>query len=63
MAAKQDEDLFKLSVRTKYDFDASLFCKSFKGGGHKKAAGCVVKGTKEEVRKIILKNIKEVFSF
>ena len=63
ITAKQDEDLFKLSVRTKYDFDASLFCKSFKGGGHKKAAGCVVKGTEEEVKRIILKKIEEVFSF
>ena len=50
-------------VRTKYDFDFSLFCKSFKGGGHKKAAGCVVKGTEEEVKRIILKKIEEVFSF
>ena len=43
--------------------DISLFCKSFKVAGYKKAAGCVVKGTKEEVKRIILKKLKEVFSF
>lgn len=48
---ENDEGAFKISVRTNGDVDASAFCQLFGGGGHKAAAGCTVKGEKDEVIK------------
>lgn len=61
ITAKEEKDGFKISVRTKGCFDASLFCKRFNGGGHKKAAGCFIEGKKEEVLEKLLKASKEEF--
>ncbi len=38
---------FKVSVRTGEQYDASEICKRFDGGGHKRAAGCLLRGTPE----------------
>ncbi len=56
-------DGFKISVRTKKNCDANCFCKRLGGGGHKRAAGCLIKGDIEFARKTLLKNLKEEFSF
>ena len=53
------DGLFKISVRTKEYVDAALFCSRFGGGGHKRAAGCTVSGTAEEVEEKIVKMYRE----
>lgn len=41
--------VWKVSMRSEDSVDVSALCASFGGGGHKKAAGCTIEGTKEEV--------------
>lgn len=47
----------KVSMRSKSDNIAQI-CSSFGGGGHKLAAGAVIKGTPTQAVKLILKEIK-----
>lgn len=37
--------LIKINLRSKYDFDVSTFAQQYGGGGHKKAAGILYKGS------------------
>jgi phosphoesterase RecJ-like protein len=50
-------DFHKISLRAKYGIDVNRVAKAFNGGGHKRAAGCRMQGTKEEV---IAKLINEI---
>lgn len=63
ITAKEEKNGFKISVRTKGFCNASLFCRRFNGGGHKKAAGCFIEGEKEEVLEKLLKASSEEFKF
>lgn len=63
ITAKEEKNGFKISVRTRDFCDASLFCKRFNGGGHKRAAGCFIEGEKEEVLEKLLKALNEEFNF
>ncbi|MBS3812571.1 bifunctional oligoribonuclease/PAP phosphatase NrnA [Candidatus Bipolaricaulota bacterium] len=47
----------KVSLRSKEGFDVSRVASKFGGGGHTVAAGCLVKGELEEVRKRVLSEI------
>lgn len=58
-ARQEEEFLYKISVRTKGDLDASRFCRIFGGGGHKKAAGCSMVGDLDSVRNKILETLKK----
>jgi len=49
----------KVSFRSKDAIDVNKVAKVFKGGGHAHAAGCRVDGTKEEVLKKILVELKK----
>ena len=51
---------YKVSMRCAPEFDVSIICSSFGGGGHKLAAGCTIEGTKEQVISVLLDKIKEV---
>ncbi|MBR3560753.1 MAG: DHH family phosphoesterase [Oscillospiraceae bacterium] len=52
---------WKISVRTGPRVDASRVCAVFDGGGHKAAAGCVIRGmTQEEAKKAIVAACVEV---
>ena len=53
------ENLYKISVRTNGDFNASAVCQLLGGGGHKGAAGCEIRGTLEEAKKAILGAVGE----
>lgn len=44
---------YKISVRTLAPVDASKLCGELGGGGHARAAGCELKGSLEEVQKIL----------
>jgi len=48
---------YKISMRSKGDTDVAKVARSFSGGGHKKAAGCIVEGTIEEVKKKLIEAI------
>lgn len=49
----------KVSLRAKGEIDVNQVAKAFNGGGHMRAAGCRIDGTKDEVIKKILAEIKK----
>lgn len=55
----KSENLFKVSVRTKEYVDAALFCSNFGGGGHKRASGCTISGSAEQVEQKIVDMYRE----
>lgn len=48
-----------VSVRTSENYDASLICARFGGGGHARAAGCEMKASPVEARDTVVKYILE----
>ncbi len=48
------KDRYKISTRTASYVDASKLCAQFGGGGHKRAAGCEIHGTEQQVRELLL---------
>lgn len=56
---QRDDEVFKLSVRTTEEIDASAFCNKFNGGGHVRAAGCEIRGSLEEVKERVIRHVKE----
>ena len=57
---QRHEKVFKLSVRTTEEMDASAFCRKFGGGGHIRAAGCEIESTLDEVKAKVLSAVSEV---
>lgn len=55
---QRHEDVYKISVRTTDEVDASEFCRPFGGGGHVRAAGCEIHGTLDEVVGKLLERVK-----
>ena len=54
---ERHENVFKISVRTAEDMDASAFCQAFDGGGHIRAAGCEIRGSLDEVKKKLIAQV------
>lgn len=52
---------FKISARSNGLVDVAEVCKTFGGGGHKKAAGCTIKGNIDDIEKNIVETICEAF--
>lgn len=53
----------KVSFRAKGEIDVNLVAKAFNGGGHVRASGCRIEGTKEEViEKVLLELAKHIKS-
>ncbi len=50
----------KVSFRSNGDIDVLKVAKIFSGGGHKRASGCLVKGSLEEVKEKILNEVFKV---
>lgn len=50
----------KVSLRSSSDVDVSAIASLYAGGGHKKAAGYITKGSLNEVKNKLLNDIKEV---
>lgn len=48
----------KISLRTTNDIDASEICKAFGGGGHQRAAGCLIEENYETVKQMIVKAVE-----
>ena len=57
---KQKEDGYKVSLRSTSYVNVSDVCLMFGGGGHPRAAGAFIKGTTEEVKQKLLKEIEKV---
>lgn len=53
------EDEFKVSLRSKNEWDVSRVAVTFGGGGHVKAAGVTMKGTKEEILEKLIKELNQ----
>ncbi len=49
MLKEKTANVFKISMRSADYVDVAAICKQFDGGGHIKAAGCLMEGTAEEV--------------
>ncbi|HHJ53002.1 MAG TPA: bifunctional oligoribonuclease/PAP phosphatase NrnA, partial [Caldithrix abyssi] len=47
----------KISLRSKSHVDVNQVAKAFNGGGHTRAAGCRIEGTKEQVIEMLVKEI------
>jgi len=57
---KEGTDMVKVSLRSKSYVDVRKIAEAFGGGGHTKAAGCVIKNTSmAEVKNIIIKEIEK----
>lgn len=55
---KETEEGFKVSLRSNEYVDVSDVALIFGGGGHKKAAGCLMKMSLEEAKDLLVKEIK-----
>ncbi|MBQ3330612.1 MAG: bifunctional oligoribonuclease/PAP phosphatase NrnA [Ruminococcus sp.] len=51
--------VFKISVRTNDNVDASRFCQQFGGGGHPAASGCSIEGDLETVKRKLIDAAEE----
>ena len=58
---EQEQNKYKISVRSNNDFDMSELCASFGiGGGHKKAAGCtIISDSPDAAKNIFIKKASE----
>lgn len=52
-------DRTKVSLRSQNDIDISKIAKTFGGGGHKNAAGCLLRVNMQEAKEIVLGEIKK----
>jgi phosphoesterase RecJ-like protein len=59
---RETESDIKVSLRSKKQIDVSKVAGTFGGGGHKKAAGCNIKGTMEEVKEKIFSAVKKALA-
>ena len=59
---ERPEGGFKVSVRTDETVDASEICAVFGGGGHKRAAGCMIKESMEQVMNLLEEQFEVVLS-
>ena len=53
----ENEDQYKVSFRSKLDFDVAALALEFNGGGHPKAAGCTMNGPLDRVIDLLVSKI------
>lgn len=63
MSEYLNKNAIRVSFRSKDNYDVNKVATYFKGGGHKKAAGCALSISLEEAEKMILNRIKKEFRF
>jgi phosphoesterase RecJ-like protein len=51
---------FKINLRSKKHVDVSVIANKLGGGGHKNAAGCTIEGKMDDIKQMLLKEIREV---
>lgn len=59
---RETEADIKVSLRSKNRVNVSKIAASFEGGGHKRAAGCNIKGTMEEVKENIFAAVRKALA-
>lgn len=57
---EKGENTYKLSLRSGNSVNVSDICLIFGGGGHQRAAGATIKGTLEQVKEKVLKELRKV---
>jgi len=60
MIRQRSVDEFKINFRSQNYVDVSAIARKYSGGGHKKAAGCTLRGSMVEIKEILYKDIREV---
>ena len=58
MLKENSDDTVKVNLRSNNYFDVAAVANFFSGGGHKRAAGCVIKASLEEAKAMLLDKIK-----
>lgn len=58
MLKEREKDVYKVSMRSANDVNVSRICGLLGGGGHAKAAGCLLKGGIEEVKLRLIDAVK-----
>lgn len=58
---REDKNAYKVSMRSGDLINVSDICFIFGGGGHQRAAGAVIQGDVEQVKKKILKEVEKAF--
>jgi phosphoesterase RecJ-like protein len=53
-----DEGYWKVSLRSKRDFNVARIAEQFDGGGHKNAAGCTIKADLKTAKRMLLEAIR-----
>jgi bifunctional oligoribonuclease and PAP phosphatase NrnA len=56
---KNGDNFYKISIRSKGNFNVSEFSAGWNGGGHKNAAGIKFYGSYEDMRNTLLKDLRE----
>ena len=56
---KENENAYKVSLRSEEGINVSDICLLFGGGGHARAAGALIQGTVKEVKEKLMKEIKK----
>lgn len=56
---KDNEDAYKVSLRSEDSINVSDICFVFGGGGHARAAGALIQGNVEQVKEKLMKEIKK----
>lgn len=59
LMTEDEENKFKVSMRSNHDVNVSAIAQSFGGGGHVKAAGCTVTGSSDEILGKVLAAVSE----
>jgi len=57
---EKEDGSHKVSIRTAEKVDASKLCAIFNGGGHKRAAGCLIKKSCKTTKKLLLQAIEPI---
>ncbi len=57
MLKEREPEVYKVSMRSANDVNVSEICQQLGGGGHAKAAGCLLKGTIDEVKKQLIETV------
>ena len=61
-AYETEKDLYKVSLRSKKEVDVSVIAEYFGGGGHVRAAGCMMPGTVYDVMNNVSRQIELQFA-
>jgi len=56
-----NKSFFKVSFRSKGDYDVAATAQKFGGGGHKNAAGCAISGNFDTIKNNVISEVKDMF--